>query len=117
MLAGLKRASLASGLRPDRIPSVSGSGTAKSDFAGTHKETDMTEAIRTQTPTTEAPEQRASATQTQTPSSCCGGPAPTGADACCVRDAEAKATGAAGCGCASRPAPAAPTARKTGCCG
>ena len=30
---------------------------------------------------------------------CCGGPAPTNADACCQQDAEAKAAGAEGCGC------------------
>ena len=43
---------------------------------------------------------------------CCGGPAPVGADACCVRDAEAKAAGEDGCGCGSaRPAiPAVPPA-------
>jgi thioredoxin reductase len=32
---------------------------------------------------------------------CCGGPAPAGANACCVRDADAKAAGQGGCGCAS----------------
>jgi thioredoxin reductase len=31
--------------------------------------------------------------------SCCGGPAPAESDACCVQDADAKATGQAGCGC------------------
>lgn len=30
---------------------------------------------------------------------CCGGPAPSEADACCVADAEAKAAGKNGCGC------------------
>jgi len=30
---------------------------------------------------------------------CCGGPAPADADACCVDDARAKASGAQGCGC------------------
>jgi thioredoxin reductase len=30
---------------------------------------------------------------------CCGGPAPAGVDACCVKDADAKAAGDAGCGC------------------
>ena len=30
---------------------------------------------------------------------CCGGPAPSDADACCVKDADAKAAGASGCGC------------------
>jgi arsenite methyltransferase len=30
---------------------------------------------------------------------CCGGPAPVGVSACCVQDAAAKASGAAGCGC------------------
>ncbi|MER9350067.1 NAD(P)-binding domain-containing protein [Mesorhizobium sp. M0239] len=35
---------------------------------------------------------------------CCGGPAPAAVDACCVRDADAKATGASGCGCATAPA-------------
>jgi glycine/D-amino acid oxidase-like deaminating enzyme len=32
--------------------------------------------------------------------SCCGGPAPVDADACCKQDAQAKAGGAKGCGCA-----------------
>jgi thioredoxin reductase len=34
-------------------------------------------------------------------SQCCGGPAPSGVDACCVADANAKQQGKAGCGCAS----------------
>ena len=33
---------------------------------------------------------------------CCGGPAPVGVDACCVKDVEAKQAGEAGCGCGSR---------------
>jgi hypothetical protein len=36
---------------------------------------------------------------------CCGGPAPAGIDACCVRDAEAKAAGKGGCGCSAAGAP------------
>jgi len=32
---------------------------------------------------------------------CCGGPAPSGVDACCVTDANAKQQGKAGCGCTS----------------
>jgi hypothetical protein len=32
-------------------------------------------------------------------SSCCGGPAPAGVDACCVQDADAKTAGESGCGC------------------
>jgi thioredoxin reductase len=34
---------------------------------------------------------------------CCGGPAPAGTDACCVKDVEAKAAGEAGCGCGTQP--------------
>lgn len=34
-------------------------------------------------------------------SGCCGGPAPAGAEACCALDAEVKADGGAGCGCAT----------------
>ena len=37
-------------------------------------------------------------------SGCCGGPAPAGVDACCVKDANAKAQGASGCGCGTSPA-------------
>lgn len=33
------------------------------------------------------------------PAGCCGGPAPAGVDACCVKDADAKAAGDEGCGC------------------
>jgi thioredoxin reductase len=32
---------------------------------------------------------------------CCGGPAPAGVDACCAKDAAAKADGEAGCGCST----------------
>ncbi len=35
---------------------------------------------------------------------CCGGPAPAEVDACCVKDADAKAAGESGCGCGD-PAP------------
>ncbi|MBL8582841.1 MAG: NAD(P)-binding domain-containing protein [Rhizobiaceae bacterium] len=35
---------------------------------------------------------------------CCGGPAPVSVDACCVADADAKASGKAGCGCSGAPA-------------
>lgn len=35
--------------------------------------------------------------------SCCGGPAEPGVDACCQKDALAKAAGEAGCGCTSTP--------------
>jgi thioredoxin reductase len=43
---------------------------------------------------------------------CCGGPAPAGLEACCVKDAEAKSAGEEGCGCSSPKAPA----RSTACC-
>ena len=76
----------------------------------------MAAATRTETQTPDAPDCRTSTTQTQAaPSTCCGGPAPTGTDACCARDAEVKSTGGAGCGCGS--APAAPAPKKTACCG
>lgn len=50
---------------------------------------------------------------------CCGGPSADDPDACCVRDAKARARGEEGCGCGARPAgrtpePAAPTAAS--CC-
>lgn len=32
---------------------------------------------------------------------CCGGPTTEGIDACCVKDANAKAAGESGCGCGS----------------
>lgn len=32
-------------------------------------------------------------------SACCGGPAPKPSEACCVKDADAKAEGKPGCGC------------------
>ena len=50
--------------------------------------------------------------------SCCGGPAPKQADACCVKDAEAKATGASGCGCGvSAPVVVPEPAAAAACCG
>lgn len=51
-------------------------------------------------------------------SACCGGPAPKEAgDACCVKDADAKAAGESGCGCGT-PKPAANSApAAASCCG
>lgn len=43
----------------------------------------------------------APATTDKVEAGCCGGPAPAGADACCVQDAAAKAEGRSGCGCGS----------------
>jgi hypothetical protein len=45
--------------------------------------------------------------------SCCGGPAPATVSACCSADADAKAAGEDGCGCASHSEPAV----SQGCCG
>ena len=71
----------------------------------TRKETEMTEV---------------NAVPKQTSSACCGGPAPEeAADACCVKDANAKAAGESGCGCGV-PKPAAksaPAAVALSCCG
>jgi hypothetical protein len=52
------------------------------------------------------------------PAACCGGPAPEEADACCMRDAEAKAQGAIGCGCGAVAVGAVPSVATvaTGCC-
>lgn len=36
----------------------------------------------------------------QASAGCCGGPAPTAVDACCMEDADAKIAGKSGCGCA-----------------
>ena len=49
---------------------------------------------------------------------CCGGPAPKDADACCVKDADAKAGGESGCGCGEPKLeqPSAPVAAAS-CCG
>jgi thioredoxin reductase len=49
---------------------------------------------------------------------CCGGPAPAGADACCVKDADAKAAGLDGCGCgATAVTSSEPVVAAGGCCG
>jgi hypothetical protein len=49
---------------------------------------------------------------------CCGGAPPAGADACCVRDADVKADGGAGCGCGSSPVVDSRKVepKKKGCC-
>jgi hypothetical protein len=44
--------------------------------------------------------------------SCCGGDAPAGADACCSLDAEEKAAGNSGCGCGTPSA----NPKSSGCC-
>ena len=73
----------------------------------------MTDATHTQANDQNAREQHPSNTQTRTAeATCCGGPAPSGADACCARDADVKSAGGAGCGCGSAPA----VSKKTACC-
>ncbi|MGX1787564.1 FAD-dependent oxidoreductase [Bosea sp. NPDC055332] len=47
------------------------------------------------------PETGVCTTAPESSGGCCGGPAPSDADACCVDDASAKAQGKAGCGCGS----------------
>jgi hypothetical protein len=49
---------------------------------------------------------------------CCGGPAPSDADACCVKDADAKAAGETGCGCGAPKAAvkSVPSAPEPSCC-
>jgi RNA polymerase sigma-70 factor (ECF subfamily) len=61
---------------------------AKPDFASIWRN-DMSNGTDRQTIPTDHPRT----------SACCGGPAPAGSDACCVRDAEAKTAGRGGCGC------------------
>lgn len=46
---------------------------------------------------------------------CCGGPAPAGVAACCVKDADAKAAGQAGCGCGT-PAASVTAKPPAACC-
>jgi RNA polymerase sigma-70 factor, ECF subfamily len=53
-----------------------------------------------------SPETKIETTDADKASSCCGGPAATGTDACCVKDAVAKAAGEAGCGCGPKAASA-----------
>ena len=53
----------------------------------------------------------------EAPSACCGGPAPKEADACCVKDADAKAAGESGCGCGTAQPDAKATAPASACCG
>ena len=45
---------------------------------------------------------------------CCGGPAPAEVDACCVKDAEAKAVGKSGCGCGASAAKVGNALKRTG---
>lgn len=47
--------------------------------------------------------------------SCCGGPALADVDACCVLDADSKASGQSGCGCAT-PTATAPAIKTSSCC-
>lgn len=49
-------------------------------------------------------------------SACCGGPAPKEADACCVKDADAKAAGESGCGCGAQQRVEQPK-QAAACCG
>lgn len=61
----------------------------------------------------------ASASKTSAAAGCCGGPAPQDADACCVKDADAKAEGKSGCGCGDTVAPKVmeKPVKAASCCG
>lgn len=48
---------------------------------------------------------------------CCGGAPKDAANACCVADEQAKAAGAAGCGCSTTAAAPTPSAPRKACCG
>ena len=62
----------------------------------------MADATPTQTIRADAVKPHALANMTPSePRTCCGGPPPTDANACCARDADVKAAGGAGCGCGS----------------
>ena len=56
----------------------------------------------------------AQTTKQEDQSSCCGGAAPKGVDACCALDAEVKSSGGSGCGCGPKSTPS-PTVKKS-CC-
>ena len=51
-----------------------------------------------------------------TESGCCGGRAPAASDACCVDDANAKAAGQSGCGCATTESAESTAAKDAACC-
>jgi hypothetical protein len=55
--------------------------------------------------------------QTAAATGCCGGPAPVGADACCVKDADAKAAGLDGCGCGTAAVTSSEPVAAGACCG
>ncbi|HEX9983915.1 MAG TPA: hypothetical protein VGF69_11675 [Thermoanaerobaculia bacterium] len=57
-------------------------------------------------------------TRTAVASACCGGPAPKDGEACCVKDADAKAAGQSGCGCGTTlvEEKVAPVAAAAACC-
>lgn len=85
---------------PQRAAAASGQAGGRSSEAKKEKE------MKTQAPTNSccgpAPAAATAAPEpVQQPSGCCGGPAPQGTDACCVKDADAKAAGEAGCGCSA----------------
>jgi hypothetical protein len=62
---------------------------------------------------TDDPTQGTSTPTAEKARGCCGGPAPKDTDACCVLDAEVKATGGTGCGCGPR---TTSSSSKKGCC-
>ena len=64
------------------------------DIAGDHEAASRVELVLPETGV-------CSRTAAPSASQCCGGPAPSDVDACCVTDANAKQQGKAGCGCAS----------------
>jgi hypothetical protein len=64
------------------------------DIAGDKEAAERVELVLPETGVCSGPTDISEASQ-----GCCGGPAPQSVDACCRRDAEAKAAGAKGCGC------------------
>ena len=93
---------------------TAGRQRARGTSHGERQESDMADASLAQTISADTVKPHALARMKPAkPSTCCGGPPPTDADACCARDAEVKSTGGPGCGCGS--VPATPAGRQTAC--
>jgi RNA polymerase sigma-70 factor (ECF subfamily) len=90
--------------RPPHLPDCCSRTLHPSSSSSVSRDMTNTRTSNPSTPITETTE--------ITAEGCCGGPAPAGADACCIKDAAAKAAGEGGCGCGPKVA-AGP---KRGCC-
>jgi thioredoxin reductase len=97
------------------LPGVDGAGESCCGNASTPAPRDERDVLGDDEPTSATPPLSVHV-ESETHSTCCGGPAQADATACCALDEQKKAAGESGCGCAQKPPSSSVDRRASVCC-